>query len=297
MEPIRRPISRRRLIASTASAIPLFVLLGCGDDSPTTDRPSGADDEPQPSEGGWSIASRWIPTEVTVGRQRLPVSLVDRSGLSTTGLDRLVASVVDLADDRVVIESLDADRRSLGADTIPFWVFVADIEVVGTYSLVVQGGPPEGAAFQVLDPATLVVARPGDSLSPFDTPTTTDARGVEPICTRTPEPCPFHEVTLTEALTLGRPVVYLIGTPAHCQTGVCGPVLDQLVDLAAELGDSVTFVHADVYADTAATKLAPAVTAAKLTFEPVVFVTDRAGTIVRRLDSVWGVDEVRAALS
>lgn len=297
MESIRRPISRRRLIASTAGAIPLIVLLSCGDESERADGSSSSDDEFDPPEEGWSIASRWVPTEVTIGQQRLPVSLADRSGLSTTGPDRLVASVVDLSNDEVVIESLYADRRDLGPNTIPFWVFVTNIDVVGTYSLVLQGGPPEGAAFQVLDPTTLVVARPGDSLPAFDTPTTTDARGVEEICTRTPEPCPFHEITLTEALALGRPVVYLVGTPAHCQTGVCGPVLDQLIDLATEVGDSVSFVHADVYADSAATKLAPAVTAAKLTFEPVVFVTDGAGTIVRRLDSVWGVDEVRAALS
>jgi hypothetical protein len=59
----------------------------------------------------------------------------------------------------------------------------------------------------------------------------------------------------------------------------------------------VVFVHADVYADVAATEPAPAVTAAKLTFEPVLFVTDATGRIVERLDAVWDVDEVRALLN
>ena len=104
-------------------------------------------------------------------------------------------------------------------------------------------------------------------------------------------------MTLNEALASGRPVVYVVGTPAHCQTGVCGPVLEQMIDLADELGDDVVFVHADVYADRAATEIAPAVAAARLTFEPTVFVTDANGIVVDRLDAVWSVDELRALLS
>ena len=47
----------------------------------------------------------------------------------------------------------------------------------------------------------------------------TDPRGVDPICTREPEVCPFHDITLTEALAAGKPVVYYVGTPAFCSTG------------------------------------------------------------------------------
>jgi len=52
-----------------------------------------------------------------------------------------------------------------------------------------------------------------------------------------------------------------------------------------------------VYADRAATVVAPAVEAANLTFEPVLFVTDAEGVIVERLDAIWDVKEVREALS
>lgn len=242
------------------------------------------------------LAARWIPTEIGPGAQRLPVSVGDASGLRQDGPDRLLADVVSLADDSVVVSRLFADRRSLGEGTIPFWTFRTALTEPGFYALVVDGGPAEGAAFQIQDPDDLIVSRAGDRLNGFDTPTFDDPRGVDVICTRQPEPCPFHELTLTEALATGKPVVYLVGTPAHCQTGVCGPVLDQLIDLSAEIGDSVVFVHADVYADTAATQPAPAVTAAKLTFEPTLFVTDATGVVVERLDAVWDTDEVRALL-
>lgn len=289
-----------RLGGVSIAAIPLAALLvACGDDSSGDARTSGDDASTNAdvAMGTWNIASRWIPTELAPGEQRLPVSLADADGLVTTGPDRLIADLVDLDTDEVLARGLFADRRTLGDDTVPFWVFRTTIDRVGTFALVVKGGPEEGAAFQTFDPSSLVVARVGQQLPGFLTPTFDDPRGVEEVCTRTPEPCPFHSLTLTDALSTGKPVVYLVGTPAHCQTGVCGPVLDQLVPLAEELGDAVIFVHADVYADRAATVVAPAVEAANLTFEPVLFVTDAEGVIVERLDAIWDVKEVREALS
>lgn len=300
-----RSLSRRRLLQVGASAViatPVIALLSsCGGDDSSSGGTAGG------TAGGSGnaanlppdaiLAARWIPTEIGPGSQRLPVSVGDASGLRQDGPDRLLADVVSLADDSVVVSRLFADRRSLGEGTIPFWTFRTSLTEPGFYALVVDGGPAEGAAFQIQEPDDLIVSRAGDRLNGFDTPTFDDPRGVDVICTRQPEPCPFHELTLTEALATGKPVVYLVGTPAHCQTGVCGPVLDQLIDLAVELGDSAVFVHADVYADTAATTPAPAVTAAKLTFEPTLFVTDATGVVVERLDAVWDTDEVRALLN
>ena len=283
-----------RMSGASLAAIPLAALLAaCAGESSDDDGSATTD----VAMGTWNLVSRWIPTELTPGEQRLPVSLAGADGLVDTGPTRLIADLVDLDTEEVLARDLFADRRTLGDDTIPFWVFRTVIDRVGTFALVVKGGPEEGAAFQTFEPDSLVVARVGQQLPPFDTPTFDDPRGVEEVCTRTPEPCPFHSMTLTDALGIGKPVVYLVGTPAHCQTGVCGPVLDQLVPLAEELGDSVVFVHADVYADRAATVVAPAVEAAMLTFEPVLFVTDAQGVVVERLDAIWDVNEVREALS
>lgn len=289
-------MSRRRLLGFGASALvglpTVSFLAGCGGSSEGASRgaPDALGSDP-------ILAARWIPTELGPGRQRLPLSIGDASGLSQKGPDRLSAKVVSLADDSVLVDGLVADRRSLGEGTIPFWTFRTTLDTVGFYSLIVDGGPTEGAAFQIQNPADLLVDRMGDSLTGFDTPTFDDPRGVEVVCTRQPEPCPFHGVTLNQALATGRPVVYLVGTPAHCQTGVCGPVLEQMIDLAADLGDSAVFVHADVYADRAATTVAAAVQTARLTFEPTVFVTDASGTVVERLDAVWDADELLELLS
>ena len=78
---------------------------------------------------------------------------------------------------------------------------------------------PEGASFDVADPSKVVVPIPGQPLPPLDTPTVAAPAGVDPICTREPEACPFHDITLTEALASGKQVAYYVGTPAFCSHG------------------------------------------------------------------------------
>jgi hypothetical protein len=132
----------------------------------------------------------------------------------------------------------------------------------------------------------------GSRLPPFDTPTVDNHRGVEPYCTLTPKPCPLHDVTLTQALASGKPVGYMIGTPAHCQTGTCAPALEFLVKAHARLGDKIVLVHADVYADDAATTLAPAVASLGLEYEPVLYLCKADGIVRDRLDVIWDQGEL-----
>ena len=143
-----------------------------------------------------------------------------------------------------------------------------------------------------MEPGSVAVPGPGDSMPPFDTPTVDDGRGVDPICTREPEPCPFHDVTLTDALLSGKPVAYLVGTPAFCQTGTCAPALESMIDVQDRFGETFTWVHAEVYTDNTATTPAPAVDAASLTFEPSLFVIAPDGTVIERLDAIWDQTEL-----
>jgi hypothetical protein len=201
-----------------------------------------------------------------------------------------LAKVVDLSTDKVIIENTSATLY--GAEiSLPYYPFQVTIDSPGNYSLIVSGGPPEGTAFSVLERTSVLVPGVGDQLPGFDTPTFGDHRQVEPICTRQPEPCPFHKLTLNEALQLGVPVAYLVGTPAHCSTGTCDPALSGLIDVASRIVGSAVFVHAEIYADEAATVIAPAVQALNLSFEPVLFIADKDGKIVKRLDAVFDASE------
>jgi len=293
-------ISRRRFIYGSVSTVgsALTLLNACGaNDSAIKD---SAQDSDQQSTKDLQLVQRF-PQVLVPGSIRLPISLAFSSGIISSSSDfdfpkTLSAKVVDLSTDKVIIENSSAVLH--GAEiSLPYYPFQVTIESPGNYSLIVSGGPPEGTAFSVLERSLVLVPGVGDLLPGFDTPTFGDHRQVEPICTRQPEPCPFHKLTLNEALQLDVPVVYLVGTPAHCSTGTCAPALSGLIDVASRIVGRAVFVHAEVYADEAATVIAPAVQALNLSFEPVLFIADKNGKIVQRLDAVFDALEFSDALA
>lgn len=294
----RSPLSRRGFLAGAAASA---VLVACGSDGGGgAESSSGASTAATGStpgagsgagaDGPWTLVQRFPPGVQTPGTVRLPISLSTGSPeLVQDGPETLGARINDI-DGNPVGEPITAQRRDVAPG--PYYDFRADIDAAGVFYLVVDDGPEQGAAFQVMEPGTVAVPGPGEALEPFDTPTVDDARGVDPVCTRTPDPCPFHDVTLTDALASGKQVVYLVGTPAFCQTGTCAPALESMIDVVDQFGDTFTFVHAEVFTDNTATVPAPAVGAAGLTFEPALFVTDADGVVVARLDAVWDETEL-----
>ena len=293
-------ISRRTFITGSlgvvgaTSTVGLSSLLaGCsGGSTSTTDSVLGLSDV--------QLVQRF-PQVLVPGNVRLPFSLANQAGLLTTesGVDlpqTLTAKLINADTQKIVAESLSADRHDTGL-TIPYWPFRVDIDKPGIYTLVVDGGPAEGAAIQVLNATEVLIPLVGSQLPGFDTPTFDDHRGVEPVCTRTPEPCEFHNITLNEALALKKPIAYLVGTPAHCSTGTCSPALEALVAVKNSIGDAMTFLHAEIYTDDKATTVAPAVVALKMEYEPAIYITDASGKIVERFDAIFDADEISNAIA
>lgn len=283
-------MSRRRFFALSASVGAGVALAACGGGS-SGSGPSGT----------LQVVKRFPQDALVPGKVRLPVSLADKTGLlgvetKVTLPQTLTASVINAESGDTVIERVTAERHDSDM-AIPYWPFSFTYETEGVYLLKIEEAPDSDVAFQLLARDNVSMPLIGDSLPPFDTPTLDDARGVEPICTRKPDFCPFHSMTLTEALKTGKPVVYLIGTPAYCTTGTCAPGLDALIDVSKTVGDAAVFVHADVYADKSANETAPAVQAYKLSYEPVLYITDAQGKIVDRLDAVFDVKEIRDVLA
>ena len=126
-------------------------------------------------------------------------------------------------------------------------------------------------------------------------PTTIDALGVDPICTRSPV-CDLHTTSLDTLVGKGRPVAVLFATPARCTTQYCGPVLDSLLPLVGEYQDGIDIVHVDIYENSRTNDTSPTVTAWGLPSEPWLFGIDATGTITARLDGAFGQDEMRAVL-
>jgi hypothetical protein len=271
------------------------LLAACGSDSDSRDAVST---DTGPSDG-FVLATRYpVSKALTPGEVRLAVSLADQNASLITGGPATISGVVRNEQGNVITE-FEAPRRGTGL-SVPYWSITTTVSTRGLYDLTVEGATGDPAPFLVWDPSEVTVPSPTMPLPPFDTPTFDDARGVDPVCSRSlvgDGPCPFHEVTLTEALGAGLPVVYLVGTPAFCQTGTCGPGLDFLIEAATGFSGAATFVHAEVYADAEGTQVAPAVDAAGLDYEPAIWITDATGTITRRIDIVWDQDELTALLT
>ena len=93
----------------------------------------------------------------------------------------------------------------------------------------------------------------------------------------------------------------VIATPEFCQTAICGPVLDLVIEALPDY-PTITAIHAEVYADPLsgddprAGGLAPITDAFALSFEPTLYLMDATGTVVTRLDSVYDRVELREAL-
>ncbi len=283
------PPNRRDFLLLTGT----FILVGCSNESKDL---SGSLATTTTPGGGWAVAQRFSQDSLVPGRVRLPISLADDQQVLSDGPDSLTATLFDTNTARAVVSDVTAKKRRVSEGYV-YWDFHMQIDEPGTYALVIDGGDPAGGGVQVLTAELVSVPSPGEQLPPFETPTTADGRGVDPICTRLEGgPCPFHDITLTEALTKGTPVAYLIGTPAHCQFGTCAPGLEFLITAAKRFGDKLTVVHAEVYTDDTATVAAPAVQALNLSFEPTLILADASGKVVTRLDAAWDQSELDETL-
>jgi hypothetical protein len=284
-------VSRRQLLVGGAALA--FVTAcssddGGGDDAdPTTT--AGAD---QPSALLVSLPLQGVLT--LDGPQRVPLLLADANGPIADGLVTQTFQVRANSGEPV---ELEVDPHGDGLP-VPYYPVVFTPEAAGVHEITVVGlDQVNPVSFEVGDSA---IPGPGQPMPSLQTPTTRDARGVDPICTRDPA-CALHEVSLADALGSG-PVALSISTPEFCQTAVCGPVLDVLLDALGDHPD-VTGIHAEVYADPRGNPnpttggLAPTPEALALSFEPTLYLIDSSGTIATRLDTMYDRTELDAALS
>ena len=268
-------LDRRTFLLGTAAA---GFLAACG-----------GSDAPEIS---YAVVQRF-PADVFVpGEVRLPFSLADAAEFITAGPDEIGAQVVDV-DGNAIGGRISAVRRDI--TPAPYYAFRTTLDTPGVYGIMIDGGPETGANFQVMEPDQVTIPGPGDILAGFDTPTVDEPRGVDPICTREPE-CPFHAMSLTEALVLDKGVAYFVGTPAFCQTGSCTPALETMIGIESEYADDYQFVHAEVWTDLSATATTPAVDTLGIAFEPALFITNADGVVVERLDGLWDATELRERL-
>ena len=147
----------------------------------------------------------------------------------------------------------------------------------------------------VIAPTSTPVPFAGRPLINVPTPTAAQPLGVNPVCTAQP-PCPFHTVSLDAALAQQKPVALQFATPALCQSRLCGPVLQNLVDVHAQFADRVTFIHCEIYTDLTGQRGTPPVLAYHLVHEPLLLLAGADGIVRARIDNGYDRAEATSAL-
>lgn len=280
---------RRTLLRGSVGGLGLVALGGlaaaCGDDGETVSEGVGSGPEQQLQ----ALFPRDAAFVAAATPARLPYTLVDAEGVPVASIDEPLTFTISFDGEpvgepvEVAVHDEDVPR--------PYLPLYATFPRPGLYDIDTTYRDERLNSQVQVFPAT-DVRQPlvGMQLPPASTPTVTQSFDVDPICTRAPQ-CPFHEVDLTTVLGTGVPVVVLLATPAYCQTAACGPILDLLIDEAAGR-DGLVVIHAEVYKnpkgvpDLSQAQLAPLPETYDMLWEPSLFVTDAANTIVARGDIV-----------
>jgi hypothetical protein len=246
-------------------------------------------------------------TDYVPGRNRVAFGLIEQDGTLIYGntavyvarneRSRAIGPFLAPADS---LEVRPAFRSETAAGDDVKGVYHADVELPGPGRWLLLTVTRSGE--ELLGGAATVTARKdspvpavGDEAPRVHTPTVASVGGdVSKIDTRVP-PDRLHDDLAEE---IGRrPVALLFATPALCRSRVCGPVVDEAVQLQTAYGDRVAFIHNEVYVDNDPSKgLRPQLRAYGLTSEPWLFVIDRDGRVAARLEGAFGIDEFRAGI-
>lgn len=309
LDPAASPLRlSRRAVLSGLGGLGGAVLLGaCAPTNTTTDAgragTTGAASPPT-----LNLVPRFDPNGFAAATvaQRLVLSVVTNSNDVPANLPGSLDFVVTRRGDggaEVPVGATLPTKAFQDGVPVPYFPVRFTPDQPGTYRIkTTVDGAEIATNFVVQAPGQLTGPTVGQRLTVTDSPTTTDPRGVTPICTRERDGkeafCPHHTVNLRDALAAAKPLVLIVSTPAFCQIGVCGPVLELFTEQAAA-HPTVQVIHAEVYADPASgsQQTAPLVDALGLTFEPALYAVGADGTIVDALTHVFDRQEIAAAFA
>ncbi|MDG1196532.1 MAG: hypothetical protein P8O86_00795 [Actinomycetota bacterium] len=282
-------ISRRRFLTISAAGIAgAIATAGCGFSS---------------SENQFSrAATKWFSDQTVVanaGPQRTVWSFRNEDGnLGDSAPEKISVEVISPSGETVQISEA---VRHIDGVALPYYPVNTIFPAAGVYEFRFQT-PNHGNYVGFTSPESKESSQifwPGDSFPSLKTPTNNDSAGVSVICTRNPV-CPFHEISLDASLTGPRSTLLIASTPAFCgTTWMCGPVLEILIEEINASNKEIDVIHTEVYVNPSSDdlgELAPIIKATGVIYEPFIFLINRDGRVVKRLDHIWDRRELKELL-
>lgn len=180
-------------------------------------------------------------------------------------------------------------------------IYAASLPVpkAGTYFVLALTKVPSGligATGELAAAPSSEIPGVGDRPPDIATDTAATVHGDEKLLTTRLPPESMASESFNQVLGK-KPVALLFSTPQLCISRVCGPVTDVAVQVQHRFGNKVTFLHEEVYVDNQPSKgLRPQLKAFHLRTEPWLFIINRRGKIVARLEGAFGINEVTQAI-
>ena len=243
------------------------------------------------------------PTTLTIGSpQRAPFFLYGSDGIPIVNdVPELISATLQLPSGKTIDVNLNKFDEGIPTPYFPLFFETNEIGLHKVSYLI--DGNIQSLSFIVAERDQIDLIQIGEQLRDSQMPTFDDPLNFAVICTRF-DPCPYHSLTLKEALSNTLPTALLISTPGFCQTSICGPSLEILINLLGENPD-FNVIHAEVYTNPEKISessnlrelLSPVINDYGMTFEPSFITANSQNKLTARLDYAFDKREMEAALS
>ena len=244
-----------------------------------------------------------VPSEVIVGFNRFAVGIFDQGGDLVHDAD-VHLHFYDMTDHSNPFFESEADAYSLSTERGDVTIFAFDREFdhAGDWGVEVEVTFPDGSEalngirFFVTDDSPSI--KPGDKAPVIHTPVSSEVDKNLGLLSSAEKPNPaFYETSLDESLSSGQPTLLLFATPAFCQTRFCGPSYELFDELYGIYKDEINFIHVEVFSGLPNPEInnyavTPAMEQFGLESEPWIFLIDKDGTVLYRVEGLFTTEEL-----
>lgn len=307
-------------LALVALAALALIAAACDGDGGSEDGAQSPDFDDTISLGEGDLFPVINNSSLAVGENRVSMSFFDETDAAVQDA-QVSARFYDLNGEEPVLEE-EAETRYVPVELFYIdeesgqekrivgsgGVYVADVtfDTAGNWGLeavvTLDGESSEPLTFQfnVLDETPEPAV--GDPAPPSEQILLSDVDDISEIDSSYPPHPEMHQITVADALELDVPIVLYVGTPAFCESRVCGPVMEAVMDpLYDEYSDEATFIHVEPFQlkelrEGTARIPVPLTEEWGLRSEPWIFVIDSEGLVAAKFEGMAGLDEVETVV-
>ncbi|MGH2748271.1 MAG: thioredoxin family protein [Actinomycetota bacterium] len=284
-----------------------FALLAaaCGGDD---DAPGGSGDDNAGQKDSFNQPFTdaaaypvFASSELTVGENRLLIGLLNQEDapIASEKID-VGLTFFDLSKSEPTPEFSTESEFARIDEFRGLYVSYVEFDSAGEWGAEVD---IEGDGYDETLRASLTVSKKGttpaigEPVPASDTPTIDDVDELSEITTDQTPVRRFYTTSVAEAVRQNKPFVVAFATPKFCTSQTCGPILEEVQEVADEF-PKVTFIHVEPYDLDKTPDLVPidVVHEWGLPSEPWVFVVDSDGKLVAKYDVVLSQRELTGAL-